>query len=605
MSHKIAFIGAGSVVFSRNLTGDLLQYPAFADATFTYMDIDADRLDVGAALCRKVADALGVKPTIEKTMNQREAIEGADFVVCMVQIGGFSSTLVDFEIPRRYGLNFTIADTTGPGGIFRALRTYPFMEQLARDILDYAKPDAWLLNYSNPMSANMQSLLRPNDHALNAVGLCHSVQGTYGELMGDLGIPEDQGRFKVAGINHMAFFLELRHKDRDLYDELFARADEFIAAGKNKVRYELMKRLGYFITESSEHNAEYSAHFLPHDGYAAEFDVPIDEYLRRCDGIVDEFARLVAFSKSDEPMPREKIKKSHEYGSVIANSIVTGEPKVVYGNLPNFGAIPNLPDTAIVETPTLVDANGCHPTRVDPLPPQLVNYVTPHLMQHELFITAAMEGRRDAVYQACFADPLTAATLPMDKIVDMCDELITAHGDLLPDLDRTPSRTPGSGKTFMPPTPEELRASWDQAKQHTSDEDVLSRWHLLGPVEDVEAVRDTYAGNGRLDVSGWAAGEVAAGKEQVMVGDTLKLQWKSRPAFAYTEFDSVHARSARIRTAAGENCVIWINGTQVHDEGGRAQIEAELRQGTNSMLILLRNPDHSTKLAAFLEKPNF
>ncbi|MEM6313127.1 MAG: hypothetical protein AAF743_03525, partial [Planctomycetota bacterium] len=354
-----------------------------------------------------------------------------------------------------------------------------------------------------------------------------------------------------------------------------------------------------------EHNAEYCAHFMPHEGYTEKFDVPIDEYLRRCDGTVHEFERLTAFAKSDEKMPRDKIHKSHEYGSVIANSIVTGEPAVVYGNLANFGAIPNLPDTAIVETPTLVDKNGCQATRVDPLPPQLLNYMHPHVMQHELFITAAMEGRRDAVYQACFADPLTAATMPTDKIVEMCDELIAAHGDLLPDLDRTPSRTPSSGKSFTPPTPEALRESWDEAKKHTSNEDVLTRWHLVGPVDDVDALADRYVEAGKLDTSEMTLSETAAGEEQAWVGEPLGLPWGSKPAFAYTEFDSVHDRETRIRIAAGERCAVWCNGEKLHDGRGFAKLDVRLSQGANTLLILLRNPDFNTKIAAFVEKPNY
>ncbi|MEL7239882.1 MAG: hypothetical protein AAGK78_13575, partial [Planctomycetota bacterium] len=394
-----------------------------------------------------------------------------------------NSTLVDFEIPRKYGLNFTIADTTGPGGLFRALRTYPFMRDFGRDIVELSRDTAWLLQYSNPMSMNMRALYESTDYAINAVGLCHSVQGTIAHRMRDIDVPMDDINFVASGINHMCFYTRIERTGEDLYPKLFAIADEKIERGEDAVRYELMKRLGYAITESSEHNAEYCAHFMPHDGMVDKFGVPIDEYLRRCDGIVDEFDRLIAFSKTDEPID---VHKSHEYGSVIAHSIVTGEPSVVYGNLPNNGAIPNLPDTAIVETPTLVDRNGCQLTRVDPLPPQLVNYMMPHVTQHELFIQAATQGRRDAVYQAAIADPLTAATMPMDKIVEMCDELIAGHGmekdgGTLPDLGAKKTLVPTSGKTFARADEAALRQSWDAAKMHTSDEEVIDTWHLAGP----------------------------------------------------------------------------------------------------------------------------
>jgi alpha-galactosidase len=355
---KVAMIGAGSVVFSKNLTGDILSHPEFKDATFSYMDIDADRLEVGAALCRKVGKTLGANPTIEATTDRRKALEGADFVINMVQIGGFDSTLVDFEIPRKYGLNFTIADTTGPGGLFRALRTYPMLKGMVEDMMEVC-PRAVLLNYSNPMSMNMQTIYRNSN--IQAVGLCHSVQGTFNQIMRNIGEDPNQVAFVCAGINHMAFYLKIEKDGVDLYPRLFEASDDPKVFGTNKVRYELMRKLGYFVTESSEHNAEYNAHFIPHGKDVIDrYDVPIDEYLRRCDGIVDEFERLKKFSRTDEPM---EFRRSHEYGSTIIHSIVTGTPSVVYGNMPNKGAITNLPDTAIAEVPTLVDRAGCSSPR--------------------------------------------------------------------------------------------------------------------------------------------------------------------------------------------------------------------------------------------------
>lgn len=465
---KIAMIGAGSIVFSKNLTGDILSYPEFKNATLCYMDIDRDRLDVGAALCRKVADMLGAKPTIQATLDRRQALRDADFVINMVQIGGFDSTLVDFEIPRKYGLNFTIADTTGPGGLFRALRTYPMLKGLCADMMELC-PKAVLLNYSNPMSMNMQTINRTSD--IRAVGLCHSVQGTLGQILSYIDIkPEDVG-FICAGINHMAFYLRLEKDGQDLYPRLFEAMNDPKIYKQNKVRFELMKRLGYFITESSEHNAEYNPYFIPHgQKYYDRYDVPIDEYLRRCDGIVKEFDRLKSFSKTAETI---EVHRSHEYGSTILHAMVTGTPAVVYGNMPNRGAIANLPATAIAEVPTLVDRAGLQFTTVGELPPQLVAYMMPHIQQHELFIRAAMEGRRDHVYQAAMIDPLTAATLTLDQIVEMCDELITAHGfesqgGFLQALDTRKTLIPTSGKSFSPPTAAALRQSWDRAHHASS-----------------------------------------------------------------------------------------------------------------------------------------
>ncbi len=356
---KVAMIGAGSVVFSRNLTGDILSYPEFSQATFSYMDIDRGRLEVGANLCRKVAAALGAKPRIQSTTDRREALRGADFVINMVQIGGFDSTLVDFEVPRKYGLSFTIADTTGPGGLFRALRTFPMLTGLCRNMADLC-PRAILLNYSNPMSMNMQTIARTS--GVRAVGLCHSVQGTLDQLMGYIGEKSQDVAFVCAGINHMAFYIRLEKQGVDLYPRLFEAMGRPEIFGTNKVRFELMRRLGYFVTESSEHNAEYSSYFIPHGPeHARKFAVPIDEYLRRCDGIINEFERLKTFSRSDERM---EVRRSHEYGSTIIHSVVTGLPSVVYGNMPNHGAIANLPATAIAEAPTLVDRTGLRFTTV-------------------------------------------------------------------------------------------------------------------------------------------------------------------------------------------------------------------------------------------------
>ncbi len=285
----------------------------------------------------------------------------------MVQIGGFDSTLVDFEIPRKYGLNFTIADTTGPGGLFRASRTFPMLRELCRDMEELC-PRAILLNYSNPMSMNMQTVFRTS--GIRAVGLCHSVQGTLNQIMGYIGQKPQEVAFVCAGINHMAFYLRLERDGHDLYPELFAAMNEPGVYNSNKVRFELMKRLGYFVTESSEHNAEYSPYFIPHGPFhSAKFNVPVDEYLRRCDCSVDQFEQLRALSQGDGPVD---VRRSHEYGSTIIHAMTTGTPAVIYGNLPNRGTITNLPAGAIVEAATVVDRAGLRMTTVGELPPQLL-----------------------------------------------------------------------------------------------------------------------------------------------------------------------------------------------------------------------------------------
>jgi alpha-galactosidase len=286
--------------------------------------------------------------------------------------------------------------------------------------------------------------------------------------MGYVGEDPSRVAFVCAGINHMAFYLRIEKDGQDLYPRLFEAMTDERVYKTNCVRFELMKRLGYFVTESSEHNAEYSPYFIPHgQTCVARFGVPIDEYLRRCDAIVGEFARMRELSASDRTID---VHRSHEYGSLIIHSMVTGTPRVVYGNMPNGrGAIANLPATAIAEAPTLVDRAGLQFTSVGELPPQLLAYVMPHVQQHELFIRAALEGRRDHVYQATMFDPLTAATLTLDEIVEMCDELIAAHGELLPALDAKKTLVPTSGKAFGRVDPKILRASWDAAHRRTPD----------------------------------------------------------------------------------------------------------------------------------------
>ncbi|CAN5552059.1 hypothetical protein BH10PLA1_BH10PLA1_10550 [soil metagenome] len=625
---KVAFIGAGSVVFSKNLTGDILGYPEFRNATLSYMDIDNDRLQVGAALCHKVAKGLDASPKIEATLKLREALAGADFVINMVQIGGFNSTLVDFEIPRKYGLNFTIADTTGPGGLFRALRTYPMLKELTGAMMELC-PRAVLLNYSNPMSMNMQTITRTSN--IHAVGLCHSVQGTFNMLMQHIGENPDDVTFLCAGINHMAFYQKLEKNGESLYPKLFAIADKFIGEKKEAVRYELMKRLGYFVTESSEHNAEYCPYFIPNGKeYISRYAVPIDEYLRRCDGIVDEFERMKKIAAEDTAMA---VNRSHEYGSTIIHSIVTGKPSVVYGNMPNKGAISNIPFDAIAEVPTLVDRAGLQFTTVGALPPQLVAYMNPHITQHELFIRAAMEGRRDHVYQAAMFDPLTAATMPLDKIVEMCDELIAGHGfekdgGFLPNLDAKKTLVSGSGKSFAPPTAKELRASWDSA-QKVSDADVVVDWHVIGPFPGAKKGEVSLDDNtpldeiahGKIDLTAtvkagdksikWVKATANQKRAFVRLDDVLGLHHFCI-AFGYAEIESIHQRETVLRVGSDDGIKIWLNGKLVHTNevmrgyiAGEDEVPVFLQAGVNKIVIKISQGEGGWGFGVQVPKANF
>ncbi|HUB24202.1 MAG TPA: alpha-galactosidase [Tepidisphaeraceae bacterium] len=429
---KLAMIGAGSVVFSKNLTGDVLRLPELRQATICLMDIDAERLEVAARLSRKVAQAVGADPKIEATQDRRAALSGADFVINMVQIGGLPSTEIDFDIPRKYGLHFTIADTTGPGGIFRALRTYPMLRDLCREMKEVC-PKALLLNYANPMSMNMRTIAL---HGVRGVGLCHSVQGTINELASYLHLDPREIDFSCAGINHMAFYLKLEHRGQNLYPRLFEAMNHPEIYNRNKIRFELLKRLSYFVTESSEHNAEYSPYFIPHgQEVISRYGVPIDEYLRRCHQIGREFDEIRQVARGDGGV---QFNPSQEYAAPIVQAIVRDKPIIVYGNLPNHGpggaCITGIAAGAITEGPVRVDGAGLSWQPIGELPPQLLGYIQPHLIQHELFVRAVTEERRDHVYQAVMFDPLTAATLTLDQIVSMCDELIAAHGALLPKL---------------------------------------------------------------------------------------------------------------------------------------------------------------------------
>ena len=428
---KITMIGAGSMVFSRNLTGDILSYPEFHDATICYMDIDPVRLAAAEGWGRRVAAGVGAQARFQATTDLDAALSGADVVMIMLQVGGLGATLLDFEIPRRHGLNFTIADTTGPGGLFRALRTYPALVRLCRGIRAHC-PRALVINYSNPMSMNM-AVLREEGIA-SAVGLCHSVQGTADRLTWYLGLKPGELQFECAGINHMAAFLKLEYRGKNLYPQLFQCLENAEIVKHDRVRFDLLRRLGYFMTESSEHHAEYNPWYIPHGRETVSaMEVPIDEYLRRCDESEKEFAALVASAGDLTPLAH---KPSPEYGAKVIYGYFCDKPQIVYGNMPNRGAIGNLPPHAIVETPTCVGGGVLRLTAVGDLPLPILGYVQPHVVQHDLFIEAVKTGRRECIYEACLFDPLTASVLTPDDMVTMCDELIAAHGSGMPRLTR-------------------------------------------------------------------------------------------------------------------------------------------------------------------------
>jgi alpha-galactosidase len=445
---RLAFIGAGSTVFMKNIVGDLLQRPALRGATVALMDIDAQRLEESALVARKLAASLGAPARIETHMDRRAALEGADFVVVAFQIGGYRPcTVTDFEIPRAFGLRQTIGDTLGVGGIMRGLRTVPHLWAVAEDMRAVC-PGALMLQYVNPMAITTWALTaRFPDIA--QVGLCHSVQGTAAELARDLGIDPGRMRYRAAGINHMAFFLRLEEalEDgacRDLYPSL----REGYRAGRiplesawnprcpNLVRYEAMMRLGWFVTESSEHFAEYVPWFIKRDrpDLIERFRIPLDEYPARCE---EQAAAWAAQAEALRTAERIEAPPSHEYAASIMNAVITGEPTVIYGNVANRGFIPQLPEGAAVEVPCLVDRNGVQPTVVRDIPSQLIALMRTNLNVQELTVQALLTENPAHIRHAAMLDPHTAAELDLDQIHALIDALTAAHADWLPAWART------------------------------------------------------------------------------------------------------------------------------------------------------------------------
>lgn len=455
---KITLVGAGSVVFAKTLICDILQYPALADSTICLMDIDPERLATIEILAKRVVAQLGLKTRVEATLDLRAACRGAKFVITAIQVGGYKpSTVVDFEIPAKYGVKQTIADTLGVGGVFRALRTIPELVKVARTMQEVGAPDHLLINYSNPMAMNMWGIDRLT--GIPSVGLCHSVQGTSHQLANYCGLDTKDISYLVAGINHMAFFLKFEYKGKDAYPLLFKALEDPNAFACDRVRFEMMRRLGYFVTESSEHQSEYVPYFIHHGAEVIEkFGIPINEYLRRCEAQIASWGRMERdLLDASKPV---QINRSVEYGSTIINSIVTGTPSVIYGNVPNTGLIENLTQGASVEVPCLVDKQGIQPTHIGKLPPQLASIIHSNLSVQELTVEAAVTGQREYIYQAVMADPHTATVLPLDKIWAMCDELIATHqadgflGEFKPVVPNTGKPLAAVSRVFLSIEPE-------------------------------------------------------------------------------------------------------------------------------------------------------
>lgn len=428
---KICFLGAGSTVFAKNVLGDCMHVESLQGAEIALVDIDAHRLRVSEQMLVNVAGALGASATIKSYLGQdaNEALRDADYAINAIQVGGYEpSTVIDFEIPKKYGLHQTIADTLGIGGIFRGLRTIPVLLDYCR-IMEEVAPSILLLNYTNPMAMVTGAVLKGTE--VRTVGLCHSVQVCAPHLCAELDLPADELTWEIAGINHQAWLLSVERHGEDLYPEIKRRAEQPEYRKKDTVRFELMKRLGYYVTESSEHSAEYVPWFIKSRApeLIEEFHIPLDEYPRRCREQIAGWDRLEQELTSDTLLRHER---THEYASYILEAAETGKPYAFGGNVLNAGLINNLPQGCCVEVKCVADRCGITPTHFGSLPPQCAALNRTNINVQELTIEAALTGKRDYIYQAALLDPHTSAELTIDEIVAMCDELIEAHGEYLP-----------------------------------------------------------------------------------------------------------------------------------------------------------------------------
>jgi alpha-galactosidase len=421
----IALVGAGSVEFTREILGEILGYPELADATISLHDIDPDRLATAELVAARTAEQLGANPTIRASLERAGALEGADFVVNMVAVGGHDATLTDFNVPASFGVKQTIGDTLGVGGIFRALRTFPVLDGIATDMARVC-PDAILLNYTNPMSMNVWYLGAAHPK-IKAVGLCHSVFWTVHGLCEVIDVPFEEVEYAAAGVNHQAWLLRWEHDGRSLYpmlDEAIARDPEL----RRRVRVDMYRRLGVYPTETSEHSSEYTPWYLRSDDEIERLRIPINDYVGISAGNLAEYQRVKQAMAEGEPL---EIHGEGEYAPEVIHSMVTGQRRMIHANLPNRGLIDNLPPGSGIEVPAVVDALGVRPIAMGALPPQCAALNRGFLNVAELVVHAALTGDPYAVRQAAMVDPATAAQVDVTTIWDLCNAMVEAHGDRL------------------------------------------------------------------------------------------------------------------------------------------------------------------------------
>lgn len=419
---KIVFIGSGSIIFVKNLIGDCLLTPCLADAEYAFLDIDAEKLALSERMLQRLNESVNSgRAHIRAYTSQKEALRGADFVISAIQVGGYRRVVPDFEIPAKYGLKQTYADTLGIGGIFRGLRTVPVMQDIVRDMMEVC-PDAWLLNYVNPMAIITGAMLKST--GVKMVGLCHSVQVCASDLLSGLGMPTDHVRYKIAGINHQAWLLELEQNGVDIYPEVRKRAFARKDIHPDMVRYEIFRRFGYYVTESTQHTAEYTPYFIKraYPGLAERYGVKTEMY--RDWGNSQQEYWSHARKMENEPLTHTRTK---EFASYILEAMTTGAPFEIAANVLNHGYIENLPQGCCVEVPCVVDAAGITPRRMGRLPEQCAALNRTNINVQELTIEAALTHKKEDIYHAAMLDPHTAAELSIPDIIALCDEMIESN----------------------------------------------------------------------------------------------------------------------------------------------------------------------------------
>lgn len=430
---KVTFIGAGSAVFAYEIMTDILMTPQLDEGVFALVDIDAKRLELAHQIAEKVITLTGRNWRVEASTERRDVLAGTDYLINTIEVAGLANVRHDFDIPMKYGVNQCIGDTIGPGGIFKALRTLPAWMDILRDTEELA-PDALVMNYTNPMSLTCLTGLRTS--SLPIVGLCHSIQHTAEQLAEYLEIPQGELKYRAAGINHLAWLVDLTYQGEDMYPKLREQAQKPAIYEQDPIRFEMMLHLGAFVTEGSGHFSEYVPYFRKRPDLVEKYTRP--EYLGETGFYANNWPQWRQeaddwISDMIAGKAEVELERGPEYASYIIEAIEFDKPTMIYGNVENTGLVTNLPDKGVVEVACLVNRDGIQPTYFGALPTQLAALDQPHMAVHDLVATAVIEGNREAAFYALMLDPLTAAVCSPAEIRQMFDEMATVQAEYLPD----------------------------------------------------------------------------------------------------------------------------------------------------------------------------